>query len=104
MFGLWFADAVACGLAKTGDGSGWKVDGRVELGCDGDCTGVRFVSSGVSRIFAKLADSGSSRLSMWWSDVPLPSCALGVVALPLELDDGSFMSDAGVAGDGLPWR
>lgn len=51
---------------------------------------------------AELTDSGSSKFSMLSADMGSgPMEASGLLAL---LGEGSFISDAGVAGDGFPVR
>lgn len=97
--GLALADAAAVGFAKMGEGSGWNDDALAEPGSDGDWVGVAVSILGGCGLEGKLTDSGSSKDSMW-SEAPR-SCGFDD-ADPCALDEGSFISEAGVAGDGFP--
>lgn len=87
------------GFAKTGEGRGWNAESRPEPGSDGDCVGVAVSIRGGCGLDEKLTDSGNSNDSIW-SEVPR-SCGFDD-ADPVALEEGSFMREAGVAGDGFP--
>jgi len=96
--GLWFAEAVVGGFGNTGDGSGASA-GVLSCVASGATCGVVDADWGG---LEKLADSGSSNDSMCSaSTVSWPPALAAEVRLFGEV---SFISDAGVAGDGAPGR
>jgi hypothetical protein len=97
--GLWLAEAAKLGLAKMGDGSGWKTDVLAGLGSDRGRAGIA-VFIGATCPFGKLADSGSSKLSI--CSAGMASCVVAAADRLLFLGEDSFMREAGVAGEGSP--
>lgn len=95
--GLWVADMGAGGLAATGEGRGRRLGVLPDFSC-WTIRGETDVLMGVRFGLEKLADSGSSNVSMWsvsigsWLPVPEPAVRL--------FGELSFINDAGVAGDG----
>ena len=100
--GLALAEAGPVGFAKTGEGSGWKgVFGASRAG-DRICGESVLIGAGWGlEKLLELTDSGSSKVSI--CSISLDSDGPAVLAL-FALGDVNFISDAGVAGEGLPGR
>lgn len=107
-WGLWLADAVVLARANPGDGNGWNagvLDDADSVFGDRSCGDFVCVIKGVTSDFCavpELTGSGSSNFSMTSAAMGSgPAATSGLSAL---LGEGSFIRDAGVAGEGFPVR